>query len=327
MDRLTVYIESCARILPEDHYKYADSNDCVFCTNEFGNGEGFIVQKWIKGNRMRTGAKCCQTCFDKISNSIVMELDYSVIGPYNYHRDLRLENMAQVTFSNDVSNFYIHNKENAQHTHCYACMQPTQGNRAKIVEVPVDYDSDMVGGKIHLCATCDAAYYPLNGGSYTPSEQEHIDYSVCAQCREHYLITSCEKVYRHLEGNKDYMCPKCTHSNLPYRLGKLNLQEYSNQRIIIQECKGCIQAQIWDLMSLDNFTCTEFCKDCLLNGFAPIVYLKKKQWSLLVYPPDLFGHVYRIKKGAQTNAGGKISIENYKDEFMSILGTLNWYAE
>lgn len=303
--RLDVYVQSWGNMLPKDIQLHgvggSRSSQCVFCRKPHTHIGVIRFQKVGSHEYSEMTDTCmCDRCAQVVTT---MEEDFDGVSlreqlfkdlpAYDTKERIRMF-VEQLRFDSSVHKHYIGRSEDVypMQDHCYFCKQIPASGTAFKVQVPVDFDSWLIGGYVLACTGCMLkAKLTPGSGMYaklsTPLQllhEERIRTELCPQCNHKYQITLGEWSYR--QGYRsigDHLCPDCAYIQrfksepdpvvLPMQAG-----EDPYQRCIYAACEYCNEAAAIDItvqrkMLRKRFRSTEgkrVCDNCRTYGDHPL---------------------------------------------------------
>lgn len=269
-ERLTKYIESKGRKLPDDYKTYrtgmSNADSCLFCNDVPAD---FPVEiRYNDGWKVDSGTYCCYQCHHDASN----ELDEHNSWAEQLGADamLRLTLFARKgEFDASVSEHYEHlikdrdddpdhlGPEGAYAGHCYFC-KTVAPYAYKRIEVPVSLSNQLTGGVVRMCSKCNGVLLNFqNSDPLYKSLSTFVEEEICALCGVQYPVTTVEQRQREAVGSLGkHMCPACTHKTVwdsePNLLSHFEpdfaqFQLGANPRYLKKQCEYCDRVVLLDL--------------------------------------------------------------------------------
>lgn len=310
--RLRDYLDN--NTLPRDAGMYArgriNEHLCVFCDTELQSLSGAAVRYYIPIPELTVGhhetyCSCCTSCNNLIKKNAQMQKRKDTIKI--------LTDLSMGKFRNDYHKYVSHNKEeDSKRNCCYGCGLMVDMWSDVYIDIPVDNEDYVSGGRVRVCLDCQEELSLTSGNA--PQFFKTGMEKVCRECGETYTITPNENAYRTKNhgGSTHFMCPHCTHTvaydeHYPYGDGDWE----GRFRDLYCGCGHCDKIDITLhpnhlAKTIGSDVPYEHCNKCLYEEHSPQITREKDGFILRVYTKNVLG--YKVLRRATTGSAKEDSV-------------------
>ncbi len=295
-ERLTKYLESKGRKLPDDYKTYRSGGPradcCLFCQDVPADYPVEVI--YNDQFRTDTGTYACYECHQAIQKEVYDDMRGDTWAGFAGDAINRINAFIyKMEFDETVDEHYQHlirdrddepNYNGPQGIfveHCYFCKVMCRDS-AKIIQVPVQISRKLTGGEVRCCQRCLSKIQRIRvTDPLVPNRNQLLEPEECDSCGADYTITVHEQRQRDMDGSVGkHMCPACAHKSVWEREYNeiFHVSNKEESRYRTHKCGYCDSPVLFDFtiprrilqkrfISLENKV---ICSTCNYRGKFPI---------------------------------------------------------